>query len=346
MAGEFQVERIALHLVDRSLSGPRFSDREINLDNYNNPADRQVIDNFFAGHLEDVWQAEEGVRTRTAFFEIGSPLKNCYQELLEDPDSFYGISRLLAQRLHDVSKGVTTSKGVLVVLWFHRNGDERSFLGLFKMDHGPINRVTLLQQEAQYFLLELVVQHIEQALPDPGGRVQKWAVLPHPTRRAFDVKVKDETSRVEPAQFFLNFLGAKATLSEKRQANVLFEALRAYAAEHHARQDWKTALIEIANQLEERTHITPDVVAEVMEGTKGLEGFNKIDFLGTLVRMNLGDLNISSDLVRGIKISFELPSGIVIRGPRPAMESLVELVDVDGETEFRIRSKGFKKSYV
>jgi hypothetical protein len=28
------------------------------------------------------------------------------------------------------------------------------------------------------------------------------------------------------------------------------------------------------------------------------------------------------------------------------MESLVELVELDGETEFRIRSKGYKKSYV
>jgi nucleoid-associated protein YejK len=346
MADDFHFERIALHLVDRSLPGPRFSEREIDLDDYEDPADRQVIEAFFSGHLEDVWQAEEGLRTRAALFETDSQVKSCYQELLADSDQFYGVSRLLAQHLHDVSKKVTTTKGLFIVLWFRRRGDERPFLGLFKMDHGPTEKVTLRLQETKALLLDLVVQHIDQALPDPGGRVQKWAILPHPTRPAFDVKVKDETSRTEPAQFFLNFLGAKATLSEKRQADVLFEAMRAYAEERYAGQDWKAALIEAANQLEKRPQITPDIVAEVMEDTPGLEGFQKGVFLKTLIGMNVGDLNISPDTLRVIKIVYELPSGIILRGPRRAMESLVELVEVDGETEFRIRSKGYKKSYV
>ncbi len=346
MAGEFHVESIALHLVDRTLSGPRFSEREIDLDDYKNPADRQVIDAFFAGHLQDVWQAEEGSRTRAAFFEVDSQVKSCYQELLADSSGFYDVSRLLAQRLHDVSKGVTTTKGLLLVLLFRRQGDERLFLGLFKMDHGPTGKVTLRLQEAQIFLLDLVVQHIEGALPDPGGRVQKWAVLPHPTRPAFEVKVKDETSRVEPAQFFLRFLGVKANLSEKRQVSVLFEAMRAYAEKNHASQDWKAALMEAANQLEKYPLITPGVVAEVMGGMYGLDGFKKVDWMATLVGMNAGDLTVSSEALRGIKILYELPSGIILRGPRQVMESLVELVEMDGETEFRIRSKGYKKSYV
>jgi nucleoid-associated protein YejK len=346
MAGEFHVERIALHLVDRSLPGPRFSEREIDLDVYENPADRQAINTFFSGHLEDVWQAEEGLRTRAAFFDADSPVKLCYQELLEDLDSFYEYSCLLAQRLHDVSKGVTSSKGVLMMLWFRREGDVRPFLGLFKMDHGPAEKVALRLQEAQVFLLDLVVQHIEQALPDPGGRVQKWAILPNPTRPSFDVKVKDETSRTEPARFFLRFLGAKATLSEKRQAGVLLEAMRAYAEERHAHQDWKTALSAATSQLDKHPLITPDLVAEIMEGTQGFENFQKGAFLATLVGMNVGDLSVSSDVLRGLKVLYELPSGILLRGPRQIMESLVELVAVDGETEFRIRSKGYKKSYV
>jgi nucleoid-associated protein YejK len=346
MSGEFTVERVALHLVDRSLPGPRFSEREIDLDNYENQTDRRVIETFFSGHLKDVWFAEEGLRTRAALFEAPSQVKSCYQELLGDPDRFYGVSRMLAQCLHDVSKSVTSAKGILMVLWFRQQGDERSFLGLFKMDHGPTEKVTLHQQEAHAFLLNLVVQHIEQALPDPGGRVQKWAVLPHPTRPAFDVKVKDETSRAEPAQFFLKFLGARATLSEKRQAWALFEAMRDYAGERHVGQDWVAGLMETADQLEKFPHITPDVVAQVMGGMRGLEGFQTSEFLRKLVEMKAGDLNISSGVWRRMKVQYQLPSGIVLRGPRQAMESLVELVELDGETEFRIRSKGFKKSYV
>jgi hypothetical protein len=345
MTGEFHVERVALHLVDRSLPGPRFSEREIDLNDYHKPADRQVIDAFFSGHLEDVCRAEEGMRTRAAYFERDSQLKSCYNELLADASRFFDISRLLAQRLHDVSKGVTSAKGVLMVLWFSQQGHERPFLGLFKMDPGPVERVTLRLQEAKTVLLDLVVQYIDQALPDPGGRVQKWAVLPHPTRKAFDVKFKDETSQAEPAQFFLKFLAARATLSEKRMAGALEDAMCTYAEENHAHQNWKTALIDVFSQLERQSLITPDIVGEVMERTSGLEGFRKDVFLETLENMDAGDLNISPHVLRKMKIVYKLPSGIVIGGPRQVMESLVDLVTVDDEIEFRIRSKSYKKSY-
>lgn len=346
MAGEFHVERIALHLVDRSLPGPRFSRREIVLATYERPQDRQALTDFFAGHLEDVWKAEESQRTRTAFLAPDSQVKSCYQSLLEDLDRFFEVSKLLAQRLHDVSKGVTSAKGVLMVIWFRRKGVEQPFLGLFKMDHGPAEKITLRLEEAEDFLLELAVQHIDQALPDPGGRVQKWAVLPHPNRQAFDVKVRDETSRVEPAYFFLKFLGAKMTLSEKHQSSVLLEAMQAYADKRHPGQDWKESLIQAANKLEKYPLITPAVVVEVMQVTPGMENFQKDVFLSILAGMNAADLSISSEVLRTTKIQYDLPSGILLRGPRQSMESLVELVSIDGETEFRIRSKGYKKSYV
>jgi nucleoid-associated protein YejK len=346
MAGDFHVERIALHLVDRSLSEPRFSRREIDLSAYDRPEDRQALAEFFAGHLEDVWKAEESLRTRTAFLDADSQVKSCYLELLGNLDRFFDISHHLAQRLHDVSKGVTSAKGLLMVIWFQRQGYEQPFLGLFKMDHGPAEKIILHMEEAEEFLLDLAVQHIDQALPDPGGRVQKWAVLPHPNRPAFDVKVKDETSSSEPAQFFMKFLGAKATLSEKRQAGVLLEAMHAYAEKRHPGQDWKEALIEAADRLEKYPVITPAVVVQVMEETSGMENFQRDKFLSILAGMNASDLNISSAALRSSKILYSLPSGIILRGPRQVMESLVELVAVDGETEFRIRTKTYKKSYV
>jgi hypothetical protein len=153
MAGDFHVERIALHLVDRSLPEPRFSRREIDLSAYERPEDRQALAEFFAGHLEDVWKAEESLRTRTAFLDADSQVKSCYLELLGDLDRFFDISHHLAQRLHDVSKGVTSAKGLLMVIWFQRQGYEQPFLGLFKMDHGPAEKIILHMEEAEEFLL-------------------------------------------------------------------------------------------------------------------------------------------------------------------------------------------------
>ena len=346
MNSGFSIERVALHLVDRQLPGPQFAEQEVDLAAFHRPEDVEALESFFSGHLDKIWTAREGRRTRAASFGELADMRRYYEELTEDTMQFFQRSRDMAQRLYDVSRGRRTSPGLLMVLWFRATGDERQFLGLLKMDPGRSDKITLRQDEVGSVLLDLAVRHIEQALPDPSDRVLKWAVIPHPTRPAFDVKVKDEESGADPAQYFMAFLGCEAKPSERQQARGLLEALPIYAQEYHAEEDWEAAVREVVEELEEEPLITPEVVVEKIQELGVLEGFQEQAFRDKLVGFGAGELYVSSAILRVAKLQYRLPSGIIIKGPHAAMESLVQIVSMDGDTEFRIRTPSYEKSYV
>jgi hypothetical protein len=273
-------------------------------------------------------------------------MRRYYEELVQDTSQFFQRSRDLAQRLYDVSRGRRTSPGLLMVLWFRKTGDDRQFLGLFKMDPGRSHKITLRQDEIGNILLDLAVRHIEQALPDPNDRVLKWAVIPHPTRPAFDVKVKDQETGADPAQYFMAFLGCEARPSEKQQVRSLLEALPTYAQEYHAEEDWEAAVRDVVEELEEEPAITPEVVVEKIQELRVLDGFQEKAFRDKLAAFEVEDLYISSIVLRAAKVQYRLPSGIIIKGPRAPMESLVQVASLDGDIEFRIRTPSYEKSYV
>ena len=346
MNSGFSVERVALHLVDRQLPGPQFAEQEVDLAAFHRPEDVEALQGFFSGHLNEVWMAQEGRRTRAASFTELADMRQYYEELLRDTPQFFQRSRDMAQRLHDVSRGRRTSRGLLMVLWLRSTGDERQFLGLFKMDPGRSDKITLRQDEVGNVLLDLAVRHIEQALPDPGDRILKWAVIPHPTRPAVEFKVKDQESGAAPAQYFMTFLGCEARPSEKQQARGILEALPTYAQEYHAEEDWETAVREVVEELEEEPVITPEVVVEIIQELDVLDGFQEVAFRDKLVEFEAEELYVSSAILRAAKVQYRLPSGIIIKGPRAAMESLIQIVPMDGDIEFRIRTPSYKKSYV
>ena len=347
MKEEFSIERVALHLVDRNMAQPGLATGEINLEVFDRARDREVLRSFFSGHLNKVWTTAEGRRTFAAKFDRSSVMRQYYQELSRDTSSFFERSCDIARRLHSSSQKRRASRGLLMVLWFQVSEDERPFLGLFKMDPGRSERVALQQDEAGNVLLRLAVRYIEQALPDPRDRVLKWAVIPHPTRRAFDVKAKDEQGGSDPAQYFIDFLDCKCRPSEKKHAHGLLRALSGYAQEQHATEDWRTAVYELVQELGDEPVITPDVVVKKVEETGVLEGFQEQAFREKLADFEAEDLYISSSSLRAVKIQYDLSNGIVIRGPRDVMESLVQIVPVNGEeVEFHIRAASYRKNYV
>jgi hypothetical protein len=134
MDREFQVERVALHLVDRKEAEPRLAPREIDLTVFD-PDEAHVIHDFFSGHLDKVWEAREGRRTFAAKFRSDA-MGQHYQAISADASTFFERSCQIAQRLHTVSKKVPASPGLLMVLWLRVPGDEQPYLGLFKMEPG------------------------------------------------------------------------------------------------------------------------------------------------------------------------------------------------------------------
>ncbi len=60
--------------------------------------------------------------------------------------------------------------------------------------------------------------------------VLEWALLPHPTRPSFDVKLKDDEGPAELALYFQRFLGCRARKSPKEQLLVAVAAACRLAA--------------------------------------------------------------------------------------------------------------------
>jgi nucleoid-associated protein YejK len=345
MNDEFVVERVVLHLVNRELDDPRFAEQEIDLAAFTTPEDTYALETFFSGHLAKVWSAQESRRTRAASFKQPSEMQQHYQKLGQDISQFFLRSRQMAKRLYDASQGTRASAGVLMVLWFRKVDDERNFLGLFKMDPGRSDKITVRQDKEGELLLDLAVRHIEQALPDPSDMVLKWAVIPHPTRSPFDVKVRDQEGGGDPAQYFMDFLGCETKPTEQEQLHSLLDCLPAYASEHHGDEDWKTGVDEVIEELGKKRIITPEVVVETIQEKGIFDGFQEQVFKDEMAHSKAKELYVSPAVLRTTKIQYRLPSGIVIKGPRAAMESLVQIASLNGDKEFRIRTPSYRKSY-
>jgi nucleoid-associated protein YejK len=346
MSDAFEIEHVALHLINREQRGPRFSNKEIDLSVFTKKEDIEAINNFFSGHLKKIWDAPEGRRTRAATFTELSMMNQYFKDMVETPAQFFEVSRHMAQRLYDVSKSVPSSPGLLMIILFKIRGSKTHYLALFKMDPGKTEKVVLRQDQAGQTLLDLAVRHIERVLPDPDDRILKWAVMPHPTRLAFDAKVKDQEARIEPAQYFMTFLGCEARPNEKNQIAGLLSILTTYTQKNHPDEDWGATNQEIMRELESEPVITPKVMVDKIEEMEILPGFQGDKFIQHVKEADAEDLYVSSNTLRSIKIEYKLPSDIIIRGPRAVMESIVDIIKVNREYEFRIRTPDYDKKYV
>lgn len=342
MEQTFTVDRVAIHLVDRKLPAPRFSSRAVDLDSYS-PDDREALNRFFDGHLSRAWTAEEGARTRAAQLHEDSRVGAHFEALKGDPASFFERSRKMAQHLHDLARRKNTSPGLLMVLGFRRHGDRRRFLGLFKMDPGRTDAVTLREDATGQLLLELSVEHIDHALPDPEAGVLKWAILPHPTRPSFDVKVKDQEGPADLARYFTDFLGCRPRRTEKQQLQVVLHLLEAYGREAHPDEDWKAAKDAVVQDLARTPHVTSETVQEALAHS-GLEGVQTDRFRDMLREEDAEDLDFDGTELTGYKVRWELSNDVVIEAPWGAQD-LVRVRELDGEVEFCVRAAGYEKKY-
>jgi hypothetical protein len=342
----FSVDRIALHFVDRRLSEPKLAKREVALSSFTREEDISTLNRFFDGHLTSAWKSDEGRVTLAASFSPGAFLQQYHKDLSQDPNLFFTYSCEIAKRLHNASRGTRASPGVLMALLFHEEGDGQHYLGLFKMDPGTADKVTLVRDHAGEVLLDLAVQHIEQSFPDPDDKVLKWAIIPHPTRLKYDLKVKDEQGGADPAQYFMSFLGCAPGLSEKKQVAAVLDHLAGYTAQHHPQDDVQGVIEEVLEELVSQETITTETLVDAIKHQGGLTDFDESVFRQSLAEAQVGEVSVTPAIVRAVKVQYSLPSGITIKGPRAAIEKLVEIVQIDGGYEFRIRTPNYERDYV
>lgn len=346
MDDRFRVECVALHLVDRRLPGPRFCARAITPADFQDPQDRQAIQIFFSQHFEQMWTIEEGRRTRAAAFQPQSVLRGCYDDILREEGYFYPRSCEIAQRLYDVSHGTTASPGVLIVVKASQVGEDRPFLGLLKLDPGPSFLVSLDKNPDGTLLLDLAVHHVEMTLPSASERVLKWAVLPHPSRRGIDAKVRDEQGRADTARYFMDFLGVAELATEKEQTYGLLDALPEVVEACHPGLVYQPILQGVLADLEQELVITPEVVVHKVKENGQLPNFKEAAFTASLEEHGAAGLNIPGKALSATKIEYRLSNGITIRGPRAAVESMVKITKrEDGSIEFTIQAPSYERKY-
>ena len=344
MKRSFDVEHVAIHLVDRALETPRYSQSEVDLSQFDED-EREAIDAFFDGHLNRAWEAGEGERTRAAALKPASLVGEHFRALEADQTDFFEHSKRLADHLHGLARNLNTTRGLLMVLWFRTPGDDRRFLGLFKMDPGSSDLITLRVDEAGQYLLELAVEHVEQVLPAPETGVLKWAILPHPTRPTFGAKLKDHEGDEDIALYFQEFLGCEPRRSPKQQVQILRDVLVAYGKQHHPDEDWRSGVADTLDALKQKERVDLAEVEACLKERSGLEGVDTAAVREGLRDRRCEDLDFSPLVLQTARLRYTLDNGIVIRGPLDVMQSAVRILPADGGWEFVIRAARYDEEY-
>lgn len=342
----FEIERIAIHLVDKESPGPtkaaRYSPKEVVSGDYS-PDDWQSIQTFLAGHLSRAFQAPEGTRSMPARFAPKSEIRRLYEDLsTHGTGRFFDHSKTMADRLFQVSPG-NASKGLLLALWFRTDDDPRPLLGLFKLDPGKRDQIILESD----LLVRLAVEHINLALPESDEAVLKWALVPHPEQREGEppfVKVRDtQRPGAELAIYFMKFLGCAQSPSARRQAQSVFEVLEAYGQEVHPKQNWRPRLGQLLKKLAPQEIVTPKSLVEAVKAAGVFTELKEEVLVTKLASSDAAALQVDGKILSEMHLTYILPSDIIIRGPVGAMRSLVQVDRVDGGYELRIKTPTYKE---
>ena len=332
----FEIQRVAIHFVDKKGNKLTRSPDEIDLASYD-PEDRKIIHGFLSEHLDRAWIAEVGGKTRAATFGDKSAVQAAYQALAADSSGFFQSSRDLAERLYSESPP-KASPGLLMVLWFEVPGTPGPFLGLFKLEPGERDQVKL-KSRGEKFLLDLAVERIQWALPEPD-RVLKWALVPHPSappgEPQFDLKIRDLQSGTDPAVYFTEgFLGCAPKPNPRQQMGAALDALGSHAEKAHPDKSWKPGIKPLIEELGKEKVITAPVFARQVK-RHVLPDLDEEAFQKELEAAKAGDMRVSPALVQGVKLRYDLPGDIRIEGPIDSMAAVVIEEKEDGSVEFRI----------
>ena len=343
----FEIQRVAIHFVDKKGKKLTLSPDEIDLASYA-PDDQKIIHGFLSEHLARSWGAEVAGKTRAASFADGSAVQAAYQTLTADSSGFFQSSRDLAERLYRESPP-KASPGLLMVLWFEVPGTPGPFLGLFKLEPGERDQVAL-KSKAGRFLLDLAVERIQWALPEPD-RVLKWALVPHPPAPTdepqFALKIRDLQSGTDPAVYFTEgFLGCAPKPNPRQQLGAALDALGAHAEKAHPDKSWKPGIKPLIEALGQERVITADALARQVK-KHVLPDLDEAAFQKELEAVKAGDMRVNPALVQGVKLRYDLPGDIRIEGPIASMAAVVIEEKADRSVEFRIpTTRGYKTKVI
>ncbi len=342
----FDIEHVALHLVDKEHKELTFSSQEILLNQFGK-IDREKILNFFGNHLESACNSREKKTLCSAMFNERSIIYDNYEAFLKDSSQFFDCSKTITQHLYDVSHP-RASRGVLIIILFKIDNLNNEFLGLFKMDPANEEKISLPKDDVGNILLNLAVNYLDQALPDPGDKVLKWAIIPHPSRPHIDVLVKDEQGTDDVAAYFMDFLGCTSEPREDHQIEALYEATESYVKDHLKGKDPFSTTYAIASKISEidKEIISINDVTDAITESKIIPDFDKNAFEAELDKQNQSKtFYVTPGKIRNARVVYKLANGIIIRGSISAVESSLKIEEKNNTAIITITTSSYEKSY-
>ncbi len=270
----FDIQHIAIHLVDPDLDEPVLAEDEIDIDrDFEKEDDREVVADFLQRHLGTIWEDDNASDAKLG---AESAVKGIAKSLFaKRPPNFLEQSQELARLLHiQQRKPSRASSGLLIVMQCTPAGQKtRKHLAIFKLDPGDRDLLTLQRRNGQ-ILLELAVEHVDLALPEPGAALLKWAIVPHPADRRIGAKLRDRQN-ADNAAYFLEFLDAKPRPKDPEVIEIIEETATQAIADQHPdevvqKEKISEATEEVAEELFKGGEVSAEKVAKIYAERTGL----------------------------------------------------------------------------
>jgi hypothetical protein len=338
MSLNLELSQLAVHYVDRSSPGPVYAPSEQDVE-----ALHPTIVEFLLELVSKVWNAEDRGSTRSAHFEtddhegVGPSLAKQYVDtIIQAEDGFFSISKDLAQHLYEQSPG-TASPGLLAVVRLVKPDDGAILVALLKIRHKDESFVRVLGEA----LTQLKVEQVNNMLLQD---IQKGAIIPHPHRDDYDLKLIDKVADNEPAKYFAEgFLGCRTKKSDEHQVKKLLPELRRYAREKDLPVMSERLPRVIADLQARETNVTTRVITEVVQENEVFGPDFQPDDLETYINQesDLGPVDIppgrfvgrgkTGRTRRKITYTFRDPRfrGMTIGGPPEVLENVLS---IEGDT--------------
>lgn len=316
---------LAIHFVDKQNNLIRYSPNVQEFASLN-----ETIVQFFEALTKKLWDAEDSGNTVSGHFDEGvnpSRARPFIEEILNNPNTLFSNSINLANLLFQVSPN-NASAGILAVLTCHDSESNTVHVAIYKIKCGEERFIRILSGEN---LPELSVEDVDNILL---RELQKGALIPHPNRSQYELKITD-LQAVEPTRYFgSNFLGCVSKKSDEHQIKKLIPELLKFGNTNgiHVNTERLPSVISSLGEIEGIVTI-PEIVNVVEE--KGLydEAFTRETFTHfveqstdlrnfdveprKLTHKKGGETRKLTYIIRDANFN-----GIVISGPPEAMERI------------------------
>jgi|GEM_PF-1070836 len=260
MTLDLRLNQLAIHYIDKKSQILRLA-----ADGQGQGELNPTIVDFLLGLVGKVWHAADTGSTRSGHFRDEESqsqnlllAKSYIGNILHEQDSFITSSQKLAEHLY-AQTPATASSGLLAIMQLIEPTNNANYTAILKIRHKDSNFVKLLDEA----LTNLEVEHVENMLLDD---IQKGAIIPHPHKPDYDLKVIDKQATNDPAKYFTEyFLGCTTKKSDEHQVKRLLPELRSYAEARGLSFDIEKLPRLVATLQKEGANVTTDTIAKAVQ---------------------------------------------------------------------------------